>query len=142
MRTLILAICLVSLAACKISSELAPDRFNPAACAEGISSNACNVDWIFSFNRESYPTKMQIILNDQVVIDECEYSNQWTKTESRYTEFRLRNFSDFDCDKSFKMKIMKINNCDSKYVEFATFSEQECFAKRVHGVKEVWVERN
>ena len=140
-KLLVIILALGALSACKIADEVSPERFNPALCTEK-SSEGCNVDWLFSFNRDNYPQNMQIILNDKVLIDDCDVSSQWSKTVGQRIDYRLTDYIDFKCDKTFKLKIRSAPTCNSSFKDHSVFEEQTCVRKFFHGTSEIWIEKN
>lgn len=144
MSILLLGLTLALVVGCDAEDEIPQDGryFNPLSCVDK-SAGECDVDWIISFARDNYPDTVQIVINDKVVVDDCDSQSYWSKNQtSRYNEYTIHDSVRFDCTKTFKMRVFDRKNCLDTKVEHTFVNEQRCMNKVVGGQKQIWVEKN
>ena len=113
MSFLLLLLSLMFLVSCDAEEETPTEGFRPGACAEQKSSGGCGVDWYFTFPKSGFPTNAQVVINDQVIIDQCSPTSQWAvSSTSLVVEFEMNDFSNLDGTQKVNLQVFDRLNCN------------------------------
>lgn len=115
--------------------------FDPLSCTK--SSAACGVDWLFSFQKGGFPINAQILINERIIIDECDPQSYWSINgeTSKEIEFKIIDYVNVSGAETFSMRIFDRKDCAAAKVEHSYVTRQSYDVKNINGKKEVWVTR-
>lgn len=114
MSFLLLLLSLMFLVSCDAEDATPVEGFRPGVCVEN-SAVGCGIDWFFTFPKSGFPQNAQIVINDQVIIDQCAPSSQWAVSQtSLVVEFELNDYSDLDGTQTVNLKVFNRLNCNEK----------------------------
>ena len=142
-NTLVLSLCLLALVSCD-SQEPTPglETWNPSLCT-GKSSSGCGVDWFITLKNQGLPENVQILLNDKIVIDECDPQAYWTSTPTaQSTEFKLRDYANLDGTQKLSLRVFDMKDCSFSKTEKSFEADQAYSVESSGGVKRILINRN
>jgi len=142
-NTLILTLCLVALVSCDSERPNAVlETWNPSLCT-GKSSSGCGVDWFITLKNQGLPENVQILLNDTIVIDECDPQAYWTSTPTaQTTEFKLRDYANLDGTQKLSLRVFDRKDCFLSKTEKTFEADQAYSVESSAGVKRILINRN
>lgn len=139
----LMIVALLSLVGCDDMPEEAgqAEGWNPRLCTEK-SSEGCGVDWFISIKGESIPKDLQIVLNDVVIIDECDPKSWWSMSSiSDVREFKINDYIDMKGTETINMRIFDLKECKANKTEKGYYAGQNYTVKNVSGKKRIVIER-
>ena len=142
-NTLVLSLCLLALVSCD-SQEPTPglETWNPSLCT-GKSSSGCGVDWFITLKNQGLPENVQILLNDKIVIDECDPQAYWSSTPTaQTTEFKIRDYANLDGTQKLSLRVFDLKDCSLSKTEKTFEADQAYSVESSGGVKRIFINRN
>jgi len=136
-------LCLSLLAGCEDQPlEEGMERgWNPLSCTFK-SEGSCGTDWYISFTSDVIPTNLQILLNEKVVINECDPQSYWSSTStSRVVEFKINDYANLNGEQTLDLRVFDMKDCYSSKKEIGFWSNQKYIIKNVAGEKRISIER-
>lgn len=140
LKVLVLLVSLILLSACdEGTSEIIPEGgFNPLC-----SSDRCNVEWNLFFSRPEFPENAQVMINETIIIDECDPNGRWAvERTSKSVEFTIPEYVNITGKEKFSMRIYDMRTCYEKKIEHSFMANQPYTIKNIGGEKHVWIERD
>ncbi len=115
--------------------------WNPITCTQK-SSEDCGVDWFISLKSDAVPQNLQVLLNNSVVIDECDPQSYWSSTQtSQLIEFKISDYSNLSGEETLDMRVFDMKDCSAAKKEIGFYADQKYVIKNVSGEKRITIER-
>jgi hypothetical protein len=109
----------------------------------GKSSSACGVDWFITFKNQGLPENIQILLNNKIIIDECDPQPYWSSTPtSQTTEFKIRDYANLDGTQKLSLRVFDMKDCFLSKTEKTFEADQAYSVESSGGVKRIFINRN
>ena len=114
--------------------------WNPLSCTDkGMN---CGVDWFISLKSDAVPQNLQILLNEKVVINECDPQSYWSVTStSQIVEFKISDYANLNGEQTLDMRIFDMKDCIDRKKEIGFYANQKYAIKSVNGKKRITIER-
>jgi hypothetical protein len=114
--------------------------WNPLSCTD--KSVNCGVDWFISLKSDAVPQNLQILLNEKIVINECDPQSYWSSTStSQVVEFKITDYANLTGEETLDMRIFDMKDCIDQKKEIAFYANQRYSIKNVSGKKRITIER-
>lgn len=142
MYSLLVILSIFLLVSCDDQDQVPPiEGWSPSICANG-SSSSCGVDWSISFKALNFPADVQIVINDVVVIDECDPKSNWSRNSySDIVEFSIRDFANLDGTQTVNLAMYDMKECrEAKVLKFIE-NGQNYEVANVGGQKKILIKR-
>jgi hypothetical protein len=130
-----------------VSCEESPDAdilnrgWSPLTCLNQAGA-ACDSEWYITFKGEKTSNKLQIVINNEVVIDECNRESYWNVSRlTNAVEFRISNYASLSGRETFDVRIFDLKDCYSLKTELAFWANQTYQSSSVNGKKRISFER-
>jgi len=141
---LILTVMLGLLVSCNDDAEVVEPKgyFNSLTCTQK-SSSGCGVDWLLSFNKLYLPENVQILINENIIIDQCDPKSYWDTDGDTISHdvFRISNYSNLNGTEIVNIRIFDMKNCSLPKTEKSNETKVDYIMKSFGGKKEIWVSR-
>jgi hypothetical protein len=116
--------------------------WNPITCTQK-SSGRCGVDWFISLKSDAVPQNLQILLNDKIVINECDPQSYWSSSStSQVVEFKIADYANLSGEETLDMRIFDMKDCYTPKKEIGFYADQKYTIKNVSGKKRISIERD
>lgn len=116
--------------------------WNPLRCTSK-SSGDCGIDWYVSLKGDAIPQNLQVLLNEQVIIDECDPQPYWeASTTSQVVEFKIKDYANLSGEQTLDMRVFDMKDCSARKKEIGFWANQKYTVKNVGGEKRIIIERD